>query len=448
MSRPLVLENDVGATLATERRLDPRQALLLPSQTITWQPDDYWTYQQSEEFGSALRTARVSIDSSDLVSPRSHPAPILDNPNKKRPKLDVITIDDDEATPAEPSTESIFSRRVDLWANVGIFRAQKARSNTHQLFSKPIVAVAPFTATILKVSPHTYIETGRSEQTSKQLWKALCQNLSVSLPTGPIHARYIHAKTHFDIRKALVIEEARETISRALIALRQGNTTTKQELPTNYHLTQDVSFALSLTDVGKPEFNGTISLTFRRPFEYSSSGSNRFTPKEKEYLIAGNLFECYSESANSMGNNTLLAIILPCSPERIYKQMEFDVKVSLDEFNRQQQAVNVELDWILRPINNITSFERQFTALCREPERIAFLHELLGNPPTTLAAFTEPMDVPTIISQEEGNSVDYSSMEGIQARPMINLPHLNETQNIAVASFLNSPAGSISIIQG
>jgi hypothetical protein len=209
-----------------------------------------------------------------------------------------------------------------------------------------------------------------------------------------------------------------------------------------------VSFALSLTDVDKREFNGTISLTFRRPFEYGSNGTNRFTPKEKEYLIAGNLFECYSESANSMGKITMLAIILPCSPERIYKQMEFDVKVSLDEFNRQQQVGNVELDWILRPINNITSFERQFAALCREPEHIAFLHELLGNPPTTLTAFTEPMDVATLISQEEVITVDYSSVEGIQARPMINLPHLNETQDIAVASFLKSPAGSISIIQG
>jgi hypothetical protein len=97
----------------------------------------------------SVRPDGVLIDSIDIESSshssESRPAPVLDNTDRKRLKLGVITIDDEEVT-----LESSCSRRADSLANVGAFLAQRGSSNTSQPFSKPIVVVGPFTATILK----------------------------------------------------------------------------------------------------------------------------------------------------------------------------------------------------------------------------------------------------------------------------------------------------------
>lgn len=289
--------------------------------------------------------------------------------------------------------------------------------------------VEPFGFTLVKVPVQAYVEATVSEREGDFLYKLLCEKLAVDPVTKRIPSSYdSKGEEYFQARKALVIEEAREVISRSLAAL--WSTKTKRD--------PAMELILDVKDLGKAEPDKVITVTFHRPFpEDRNERPNWFTKQEKEFLITGSLFECSPVSDMKSIENTMLAVVLSTHPKRINKEMEFDVKIS-------SNMVNHGKTWRLTHLDTIISLEREFEALDRNPATIAFLPALLGN-----NAISCKEDGDTMGADEKPLEDADTPERAVPILPkQIKLKDLNAAQEVAVSSFLGAAKNSISIVQG
>lgn len=304
--------------------------------------------------------------------------------------------------------------------------------------AKRIRAVETFTSSLLKVSVETYVEAGASEWKGEQLWRDLCRQLAIPVSLCQVQDSYQDPRTHMRIRKSLVVEEARESIARPLQQRWEPTEKGIAPLP-EANNPETMQFLLEAICIGKSQPTATVLMTLHRPFpENPNQKPNWFTTKEKQHLMPGEVFECV-DVANKQ---VMLAVVQPCDPDRITKDMNFDVEVAT------YQGCRVGVTYRCTPIGNILSFERQLVALGRNPKHIAFLGSLLGGETDssrddTIKGITQSSVTPYVKSESVGSTNDSSVL-----LERMKLRNLNDTQERAVSSFLSAPTGSISIIQG
>jgi hypothetical protein len=72
-------------------------------------------------------------------------------------------------------------------------------------------------AMLLKVSVSDYVKCNESGWESDKLWIHFCEKQSAPVLSRPILKQYTNPNTHLDVRKSLVLEEARTAIAEPLI---------------------------------------------------------------------------------------------------------------------------------------------------------------------------------------------------------------------------------------
>lgn len=180
-----------------------------------------------------------------------------------------------------------------------------------------------------------------------------------------------------------------------------------------------------------------VIVTLYRPFpECSDKKPDWFTPEEREQMRTGCLFECVSRD-NFLLEAAAIALVIPSNPELLH--MEFCVMMSRDFF----QKMSREADWRCTPIGSVIGQERQYAALCSDPEKTEILDPLMGKGKIEKGGCTGELDNDAGLppdSTREFDMIKYDMAE------MLNT--LNQSQEKGVSSFLEAPPGSISIIQG
>lgn len=149
--------------------------------------------------------------------------------------------------------------------------------------------------------------------------------------------------------------------------------------------------------------------------------------------MPGQVMEC-----SVFGNDSvLLGCVMPCSKDRIHKRAEFDLIIF------QPLLFTSGMKWVLTPVNSFIGPCRQFEACTGNPEAVSFLQSLLGH---KQYSSEEACGVKEVMNDETTRVVKGTT--AATEEPLFTVPILNESQEIAVSSFLKSPAKSISIVQG
>ena len=78
-----------------------------------------------------------------------------------------------------------------------------------------------FFAALLRSPASDFCASSSSASSSAALWSTICERVGLDVPTAPIQAVYDCQRTHFDVRAALVLEEARHAIADALKSQQQ-----------------------------------------------------------------------------------------------------------------------------------------------------------------------------------------------------------------------------------
>lgn len=281
-----------------------------------------------------------------------------------------------------------------------------------------------FFACLLEFSASDYVQSEESPADAEALWESLCLHVQLERPTMCIPARCNTAQQHFALRAALVLEESRAAIAQSLVQ--------RPEKP-------EVQLRLELTCFSQRK-DGARILTFKRVQVNSRGKPIWFNTKERDQLMAGTVWECQTtDKAESV-----LGYVLPCDPERIIRQVEFDILIE------NNVALSKGSDWVLTPVDTLLTAARQFVACTENPEQVPFLDALMGknekkNGGTRVVAGSSLGSMhnssPPTKGIFEGDTTNHLSS-------IFNLSQLNAKQEQAVTNFLGSKPKSITIVQG
>jgi len=184
----------------------------------------------------------------------------------------------------------------------------------------------------------------------------------------------------------------------------------------------EVVLNVAVKSLDNREESGHCKLTFR-----TLNKSGCFTKKEVEHLRPGVVLLC---------SNDAMLCVLPTTKERIVKYGEVDAMVFQTE---SPDVFDPDSRWSMIPVGTtLINAYRQFVAVTEEPEKVPFLHSLLGHKQTDAETAST--------SIAAGHFSLNESQEAVT--DMFQLGKLNESQEKATQTFLNAPPESITIIQG
>jgi hypothetical protein len=279
----------------------------------------------------------------------------------------------------------------------------------------------------------------------REAWTKICQRMNLPTPSKPLEACYDNQKLHFAYRAALVLEEARYSISEGVMSMqkrmaldaKRPNTQKNQK---NFRRRDKNSntMLLTLADADFKEKTGHSSLCFEK-------GKTPFTLDEVANLRQGTVFGCLNLSLASNVANMFLGCILPASRDEMINSHSFSVII----FRQIKAAPGTK--WELTPITSLLSEQRKFEACTSTAmASVPFLFPLLGTKISTHTRFME---------DEGGNSV---AVEAIKPDPFededpsceyemsgtFRLKPLNRSQEKAASAFLKSEQNTITLVQG
>jgi hypothetical protein len=208
-----------------------------------------------------------------------------------------------------------------------------------------------------------------------------------------VESSYQCVKTHFDARAVLVLEEARAAISGAL---------------------SERNPAVSLKVVSRESKKQTLSFRKKDP-------STPFMEEEVQLLQNGVVFECVP-NGSSDEHAVFLGCLIGCNTKQISRSKAFRI-----HFFRDLSQVSTCSEWTLEPVGTtFINYMRQYKAVTHKDNRIVpFLAHLRGYPRHETLVLKDRYD---------GGSAPMND--------------LNEPQERAASSFLNSPPGTITLVQG
>jgi len=321
------------------------------------------------------------------------------------------------------------------------YQKESPSINAPSRHTLPTDSFEKFFTVLLRSAAEEYAEAATCQKKSLRLWKTLCQRASLPVPTERVQPKYSDAKTHFELRAALVLEEAREAISRGLSNIHQKRKAreTQQLMLFDTQSIQQLPRILTLEVTAqefKPRDYGITFITFKNT-PHENGSKKYFTDEQKQHLLPGQVMEC-----SVLGSSPVLGCVLPCNKERIRKMAEFDLLIF-------EPLPNLAKAWTLTPVDAFIGPCRQFAACTEKPDIIPFLHSLLGNQQRPYTASDEDQRATKASSLPSAETKSASNTTTVEkAEPLFKVPPLNENQEKAVSAFLESPSQSISIVQG
>ena len=323
----------------------------------------------------------------------------------------------------------------------------------------------PFYAALLRLSVREYVESEQHNDSCRdeklKLWHLLCRRMELAIPENCLLPHYDDPKRHFQLRAALVLEEARHSLATTL-----ASRWTKPKPPrtTNHHHLQQeeqqkhsIANGTPFTPVStefipvkttspnsisypwfhaqvvehEPRAGGTLQVTFQLPWEPDKTARARTTQRLRDQFTMGTVLECRLGRYHRLSGSFLAWTNDPSQTVgTVLQSRRFSVLLFHSEITPERlQRVS---KWSLRPVDQCTSHQRQFTACFVALERrVPFLPQLLGGTP-------DP-SVPTPSTTTQESAAGATRERGMP---------LNASQEKAVVSFLNSAPGTITIVQG
>mmetsp|Transcript_54700 Transcript_54700/g.59327 ORF Transcript_54700/g.59327 Transcript_54700/m.59327 type:complete len:350 (+) Transcript_54700:294-1343(+) len=290
---------------------------------------------------------------------------------------------------------------------------------------------------------------------SKEVWKTICDRLSLPVPSNPLPSWYSNQKDHFTNRAALVIEEARQSISDGLRLLKDDFKITERRdercLKSKNKNARLGPFNLSSTDLSitRVEHKGKSGhsiLTF----------SKQHAPLTRDELLSlrhGTVLACLDQNLTAALGNVILGTVIPQRREEIVSSNTFVVMV----FKKIKKKIDGN-KWKLTPISSLLSELRKFEACCILSENpVPFLLPLLGRKkPTHIRCIKDNIgDTKELNTQEKSLEEDYTDsssdceeLEIVNLEATFQIPRLNEMQEKAASAFLGSKSDTITLVQG
>jgi hypothetical protein len=279
-----------------------------------------------------------------------------------------------------------------------------------------------FFCALLRSGPAEYRASLHNEGRAHDLWRTVCQRVSVSAPAEPIVAKYAkeQAGLHFSHRAALVLEEARQAIAQGLVSPPSSGQGGRAAA---------TSMVLSIHNVETTNTMGTSRVTFTK--------RSKFTPEELSMIRPGNVVELVSRDFFARSETrAVLAVVASSNREQIEKKGLFLCLV----FD-PSAAVKHGQDWKVQNVASCISECRCFDAMTSTALRSsALVLPLLGHQQDDDGHKDETKANPN--SNESGTKSIRDFFGQRQSSD------LNETQEIASRTFLESPPNRVTLIQG
>lgn len=328
-----------------------------------------------------------------------------------------------------------------------ILRPGEEQKQSDSVLSKKINILERFFAALLRSSAADFLKASEGSADAAQLWTKICHRVSLDVPTQAIQAVYEDAATHFEVRAALVLEEARHAISQSLQAAWRQRRQSPMFLTA--HLTE------------KSNAHGHVKITF--------SSRNNFTIQELHHIRPGAIFQCISRDEQSIVQNAVLGVVVTGNREQVEKKKCFtclffrcdDLPVRIDD-----------CEFAVTAITQLVTELRCFEAMTHQPASISFLHQLLGKKGSTHTHFEDGEE---FIKFNQGgarnswkeNSKDKKAADTAKSLPLaqdfflprvkpekpakptyFHLPPLNKAQEDAATAYLRSEQNTITLVQG
>jgi hypothetical protein len=328
-----------------------------------------------------------------------------------------------------------------------------------QVLPKKMNPFDRFFAALLRSSPQEFLEAHTIDSKADALWAVICQRVGLTALTAPIPAYVPDAQQHFDLRAALVLEEARHAISQPLAQKWKQ----QQQQRTGGKNNQDPNPVI-----------GTMTLTAhyreqgQSQYQQQSQSSNLghakivfckqhspFTKDELFNIRPGTVFECLPVDGQQSIQNVVLGVVGSGKREKVEKSRSFTLFIFRDVPVRIEDT-----DWILSPVNTLITELRQYEAMTCKISSVGFLQNLLGNKGPSRRKHTwldsdDDETPPPAATATNGVMEDYfppaAAVGELQAdgpAPMFQIPRLNPSQSKAASAFLKSGPNSITLIQG
>lgn len=311
---------------------------------------------------------------------------------------------------------------------------------------------------------------GGAEAASDVVWHALCRRLGLAhmIPQQPIASTYHDAKVHFGVRAALVLEEARESISAALVQ-RWKQQKSRANGGSNSGRHRSIATVLHFIE-GKSRHTGLAVVRFRK-----------MSPLSREELFhvrPGSMFECVPRDNPNLANVVLGVVSSSNRDEAENKHIVSLLVLSGDTVCEGRD------EWLVTPLCSLISELRQFEACTRawSETNLPFLRSILGGSAVAKGTHVrfesesdeekenevrikkelkdddhhdeEEEDADKVKKEDDDDEEDDDDDIQVVAPPghiaenAFSLPTLNKTQERAASTFLNSAPSTVTIIQG
>lgn len=370
-------------------------------------------------------TASSNPSSSVPPTPAAVRSPAMKNPYSTSKKVSTPMVNPYAKKPAKSFVGGAEQARLNARKRQGKKIAVPKPSNVSEVVSRHMNPVDRFFMIMLMTTAAEYMKAATKDSVAQEIWEACCRRAGVPLCKNPIAPVYSTASEHYSIRTALMLEEARHSIS---VGMETSWSRRKQPL----HM---------LCLVQERNRQGFIKATFRKNL--------KFTKDELFSIRPGSVVQCMMRDDQPIVKNAYLGVITSANRESTEKERSFSVSFFVDNM-----PDTTKMDVSIMFITQLVTECRCFEALTTMPN-LAFTKQLLGAPESQVkGVHTRFKDdgTATVNSKEEpGKTLD----DFFKAKPVkeeeskiFSFKKLNKTQEDAAYSFLNSASGTISIVQG
>lgn len=290
--------------------------------------------------------------------------------------------------------------------------------------SLPEQPLERFFAVLLRSPPKAYLSAATSDDASQILWKIICGRLRLNPPLSPLHWCYSQPTEHFDDRTCLILEEARESLSRGLAKLLDENSSARVS-KREEKLTMTLKVTDSIETTYGPHVHTRITLEAVRPF----------TKDQLFYLRPGGVFLLRPHKGRPTEENMRLGVIVTSNRDMIDSNQSIQLLMFLKLPGTDMIVSSL---WEVTPTAQLITELRCFEAMQYNRDKIRFLECLLGR---------DQRGMSPIVEADDSASID--SCEIAASSHLFNLPRLNHRQRKAASNFLQSAHNQpISLIQG
>lgn len=285
-----------------------------------------------------------------------------------------------------------------------------------------------FFAALLLSPAADFLLSDDLEDRSLLLWKKICKRVGLPTRIEAIQGRYANENPHFEIRAALILEEARASISQSLLKTQKRR---NHDPARNWNATVMKSYKSKDTEFRKVSFR-IQSFNDDNFFDMRPAGVVLCTPRK-----------CNKEGLE----NSHLGVVTAS-----YRDEATNTCICTCAFFRKSESLPFvdSSHWMVSPLCRLITELRAFEAMTVRPGDVEFLQELLGNQHSMLARGSVSNECTLEVNDEYHNvekKFPKRSRNNLKkCNKIFTLPTLNKLQELAASSFLTSDNGTITLV--